>query len=223
MTKTETGANGFGSIREGRIRFNRFGIGSGLLACLVGWLTLGCATIDDLSTESYRKVGLPPKLFEQQALGLLPLFGRGSVRDFLPTADAIFLESFRQRRVDQSYIDPHESLKRIRDAGLDAVYQNLVKGYSVQQPPQQGPLQQIGKAVGTRYLLLTELQRLEMTEGATQVQLNGRVWDIEKGEIIWEGTGESRGYVFLIFPWVPSSFEKTMAIASDGLIQRLPL
>ncbi|MBI3597669.1 MAG: hypothetical protein HY203_11010 [Nitrospirae bacterium] len=192
------------------------------MACLVGWLTLGCATIDDLSMESYRKVGLPPKLFEQQALGLLPLFGRSQVRDYLPTADAIFLESFQQRRVGQSWIDPHESLKRIREAGLDAVYQNLVKGYSVQQPPQQDPLQQIGKAVGTRYLLLTELQRLEMTEGATQVQLNGRVWDTEKGEILWEGIGESRGYVVLIFPWVPSSFEKTMAIASDGLIQRLP-
>ena len=223
MTKTESGANGLGCVKEGRIRFNRFWIGSGLLACLVGWLTLGCATIDNLSTESYRKVGLPPKLFEQQALGLLPLFGRGRVREYLPTAEAIFLESFRQRRVDQSWIDPNESLKRIHEAGLDAVYQNLVKGYSVQQAPQQEPLQQIGKAVGSRYLLLTELQRIEMTEGATQVQLNGRVWDTEKGEIIWEGTGESRGYVFLFFPWVPSSFEKTMAIASDGLIQRLPL
>ncbi|HET6466072.1 MAG TPA: hypothetical protein VFH55_10720 [Nitrospiria bacterium] len=190
---------------------------------MVGWLTLGCATIDDLSTESYRKVGLPPKLFEQQALGLLPLFGRGRVREYLPTAEAIFLESFQQRRDGRSWIDPNDSLKRIHEAGLDAVYQNLVKGYSVQQAPQQDPLQQIGKAVGTRYLLLTELQRTEMTEGATQVQLNGRVWDTEKGEIIWEGTGESRGYVFLIFPWVPSSFEKTMAIASDGLIQRLPL
>lgn len=223
MTKKESGAKGLGCVREGRIRFNRFRIGYGLLACLVGWLTLGCATIDDLSTESYRKGGLPPKLFEQQSLGLLPLFGRGRVRDYLPTAETIFLESFQQRQDGRSWIDPNESLKRIHEAGLDAVYQNLVKGYSVQQAPQQEPLQQIGKAVGTRYLLLTELQRTEMTEGATQVQLNGRVWDTEKGEIIWEGTGESRGYVFLIFPWVPSSFEKTMAIASDGLIQRLPL
>jgi hypothetical protein len=192
------------------------------MACLVAWLTLGCATIDDLSTESYREVGLPPNLFEQQALGLLPLFGHGTLRGYLSTADGIFLESFRQHRAGQTWIDPHETLKRIREAGLEAVYQNLVKEYSVQQPPQQDPLQQIGKAVGTRYLLLTELQRLEMTEGATQVQLNGRVWDTEKGEILWEGTGESRGYVFLIFPRAPSSFEKTMAVASDGLIQRLP-
>ena len=68
----------------------------------------------------------------------------------------------------------------------------------------------------------TELQRIEMTEGATQVRLTGRIWDIEKGEILWEGIGEGRGYVVLIFPWVPSSFEKTMATASNGLIHRLP-
>ncbi|HUK56688.1 MAG TPA: hypothetical protein VLY20_08545 [Nitrospiria bacterium] len=204
------------------IPFNRIWIWSGLLACLMGGLVLGCATIDDLSKESYRKVGLPSKLFEQQALGILPLFGRHSVRDYLSTADAIFLESFQRRRGGQPWIDPHESLKRIREADLGSVYEDLVKGYSVEQPPRQEPLQRIGKAVGTRFLLLTELQKLEMDEGATEVKLTGRVWDAEKGEILWEGVGESRGYVVLIFPWVPSSFEKTMAIASDGLIERLP-
>jgi hypothetical protein len=195
---------------------------SGILCCLfIGTLT-GCATIDNLSTESYRRVGLPSQLSDGEALGLLPRFGRSPLREYLPTADAIFLESFQQQRGGRSWIDPQESVKRIREAGLSTLYQDLARGYTMDHPPRQEPLQLIGKAVGTRYLLLTELQRVEMAEGATQVRLTGRIWDTEKGEILWEGIGEGRGYVMLIFPWVPSSFEKTMATASHGLIHRLP-
>jgi hypothetical protein len=200
----------------------RVALASGILCCLVIGAVLGCATIDNLSTESYRKVGLPSKLSEGEALGLLPLFGRVPLREYLPKADVIFLESFQQQRNGRSWIEPQESLKRIREAGLETLYQDLANGYSIDHPPRQEPLQQIGKAVGTRYLLLTELQQIEMAEGATQVRLTGRIWDTEKGEILWEGIGEGRGYVMLIFPWVPSSFEKTMATASNGLIQRLP-
>lgn len=200
----------------------RVALASGILCCLVIGAVPGCATIDNLSTESYRKGGLPSKLSEGEALGLLPLFGRVPLREYLPKADVIFLESFQQQRNGRSWIEPQESLKRIREAGLETLYQDLAKGYSIDHPPRQEPLQQIGKAVGTRYLLLTELERIEMAEGATQVRLTGRIWDTEKGEILWEGIGEGRGYVMLIFPWVPSSFEKTMATASNGLIQRLP-
>ncbi|MBI3811801.1 MAG: hypothetical protein HY283_06310 [Nitrospirae bacterium] len=195
---------------------------SGIVACLAGGLAAGCATIDNLSTESYRKLGLPSRLPEGESLGLLPLFGRVSLREYLPGADVIFLESFQHERGGRTWIDPQESLRRIREAGLETLYQDLARGYSIDHPPLQEPLQQIGKAVGTRYLLLTELEQIELTEGATQVRLHGRLWDAEKGEILWEGVGEGRGYVVLIFPWVPSSFEKTMATASNGLVHRLP-
>jgi len=200
----------------------RLASGSRIFFCLLIAALAGCATIDNLSTESYRKMGLPSELSEGEPLGLLPLFGPQTLRDYLSRADAIFLENFEQQRKGRSWMDPQESLKRIREAGLETLYQNLAKGYTTDRPPQQEPLRQIGKAMGTRYLLLTELQRIELAEGATQVRLTGRVWDAEKGEILWEGIGEGRGYVRLIFPTVPSSFEKTMATASAGLIHRLP-
>lgn len=194
----------------------------GILVCFLGGGVVGCATIDDLSTQTYRKIGLPSKVSEGEGFGFLPLFGRISVRNYLPEANEIFLESIQQQRTGLTWIDPQESLRRIRAAGLEATYQDLTTGSSAETPPRQEPLQRIGKAVGVRYLLLTEVQRVETTEGATQVRLKGRLWDTEKGETLWEGVGESRGYVFLIFPRVPSSFEKTMAVASRGLIERLP-
>ncbi|MBI3610977.1 MAG: hypothetical protein HY204_09795 [Nitrospirae bacterium] len=195
---------------------------SGILCGLFIGMLPGCATIDDLSTESYRKIGLTAEPFQKEPLGLLPLFGRYTVREYLPKADAIFLESLKQQRAGRSRVDPGESLNRIRVSGLQELYEGLVRDYTLERPLQQEPLQQIGKAVGTRYLLLAELQRVETVEGATQVRLSGRIWDVEKGEILWEGVGEGRGYVLLIFPWVPSSFEKTMAVASRGLVKQLP-
>ena len=201
---------------------NRGWIIYGILSFLLGGLPSGCATIDDLSTETYRKFDIPAETFHQETIGLLPMFGRSSVREYLTQADAIFLTSLHRHREDRLWVDSQESLKRIREAGLETFYRDWARAYTVEHPPRQEPLQQIGKAVGTRYLLLAELQRIEVAEGATQVRLTGRIWDTEKGEILWEGIGESRGYVFLIFPWAPSSFEKTMAVASDGLVHRLP-
>lgn len=194
----------------------------GILVCFLVGGAVGCATIDDLSTQTYRQIGLPSNLSEGEEFGLLPLFGKGSVREYLPEANAIFLDNFQRQRTGRTWIEPQESLRRIRAAGLESAYLDLTAGSSTENPPRQEPLQQIGKAVGARYLLITEVQRIETTEGATQVRLAGRLWDTDKGETLWEGVGEGRGYVFLIFPRVPSSFEKTMAVASRGLIERLP-
>lgn len=193
-----------------------------ILAWCLGGVFSGCATIDDLSSQTYRKAGFPSNVSEGQALGLLPMYGAGSLREFLPQANEIFLESFRHGNSGWTLIDPKECLQRIQQTGLDPVYRTFSQGYAMKNPPLQEPLRQIGEAVGARYLLLTELQQMETAEGATEVRVAGRLWDAKMGETLWEGTGESRGYVFLVFPWVPSSFEKTMAVASKGLIERLP-
>jgi len=159
---------------------------------------------------------------EGQPLGVLPMFGASSLRDYLPQADAIFLENFQEERPAREWINPSQIAQRIQEAGLDTVYRDFSKTFAMKNPPIQEPLHQIGKAVGARYLLLTELQQMETAEGATEVRVAGRLWDSEAGESVWEGMGESRGYVILMFPWVPSSFEKSMAVASKGLIDHLP-
>jgi hypothetical protein len=88
--------------------------------------------------------------------------------------------------------------------------------------PEEGPLNQLASSAGARFLLLTELESVELAEGATHVKLIGRLWDADNGRIVWEATGRGRGYVFLFFPWAPSSFEKTMGVASRGLLRQFP-
>ena len=188
----------------------------------VGLLLLGCATIDDLSVESYRAVGLSGATLKTQTIGLLPMFGKGENRIYLGPADQIFVDVLKRHRPDRIVMPPEETIRLIRERGLEATYQSIAKSYSAARAPEEAPLKELGQALGTRYLLLTELQGIEIAEGATQVRLRARLWDTERGDTLWEGIGEGRGYVFFIFPWTPSSIEKTLAVASRGLSLRLP-
>lgn len=189
---------------------------------VVGLLFVGCATIDDLSQESYRAVGLSGATLETQTISLLPMFGKGENRTYLGPADQIFVDVLKRNRPDRTVMPPEETLRLIRERGLEATYQSVAKSYSTARVPEETPLKELGQALGTRYLLLTELEGVEVVEGATQVRLRSRLWDAEQGDILWEGIGEGRGYVVFIFPWTPSSIEKTLAVASRGLSRRLP-
>ncbi len=205
-----------------KFRTIRRGFAGGLLLFGLGGLAVGCATIDDLSSVTYRRVLLPPETFKESPMAVLPMVGRGGVRGHLHAADAIFLESLQREGQRRIWVEPGESLERIRKAGLESVYDEWSRGYTAAGPPRARPLRALGQAIGSRYLLLTELERIELAEGATQVRIAGRIWDADQGEPLWEGVGEGRGYVFLLFPRVPSSFEKTMAVAANGLVRRLP-
>ena len=183
---------------------------------------VGCATIDDLSLETYRRVNLRSHVLKQETIGVLPTLGPFSVRGYLPMADSALVRSLKKTQPNRSWLVPDVTLTRINESGSEKIYRDWAREYTTKNPPQQTPLEKIGRAIGTRYLLLTELESIALEDGATHVRLASRLWDWEEGEILWEGIGESRGYVFLIFPWIPSSFEKTLAVASDGLVKRLP-
>lgn len=194
------------------------GVALTLTACL--GMLLGCATIDDLSGETYRRMGVAS--LRTETIGLLPMVGGGAVRGFLESAESIFVERLNQNQPGRPWMDPGQSLARIHEAGLESTLTEWARGERSGLPPTQEPLRRMGEAMGTRYLLLTRLHSIELTEGATQVRVTAKLWDSREGETVWEGVGEGRGYVFLVFPWVPSSFEKTMEVASDGLTRRIP-
>ncbi len=181
----------------------------------------GCATIDDLSQEAFRAPAFGPEQLRGQTVGVLPVFARGSRRSYLDSANHVFRDSLKSEWHTASTIASEEVLRRIADGGAQAEYLATEQRYASGLVPEETPLRRIATAVGARYLLLTELTDVELAEGATQVRLAGRLWDADGGRIVWEGSGTGRGYVFLIFPWAPSSFEKTMAVASRGLLRNV--
>ncbi|HEY5599966.1 MAG TPA: hypothetical protein VIK48_04680 [Candidatus Manganitrophaceae bacterium] len=189
---------------------------------LWGILFSGCVGIDDLSHENYRKGILYIRDFSNETLAVLPMVARGESRRYVQPAEAIFFKALTEMRQSMRLISPEENLAKIRMEGLDSDFERFQQETSFKKVSKEKDLADLRKTLETRFVLQTELQQVETIEGATHIRLQGRLWDIELGDIIWEGTGEARGYLFLFFPRVPASFEKAVEVASRGLIRKLP-
>lgn len=182
----------------------------------------GCVGIDDLSRENYRKGVLYTSNLSKESIAILPMVAKGDNRHYLSSAESIFYKSLTEMREQTNLISPQEGLVKIKEGDLDDFFRVFEKETSFKKVAEERDLSRFRKILGTRFLLQTELQQVEIMEGATQVRIQGRLWDIEMGDVIWEGTGESRGYLFLFFPRVPATFEKAIEVASRGLIKKLP-
>lgn len=182
----------------------------------------GCVGIDDLSRENYRKGVLFTSNLANETIAILPMTAKGDNRHYLQPAESIFYEALTEMREEANLISPKEGLAKIKEGELDDFFRVFEKETSFKKVAEERDLSKFRKILGTRFLLQTELQQVEIMEGATQVRIQGRLWDIEMGDVIWEGTGESRGYLFLFFPRVPATFEKAVEVASRGLIRKLP-
>jgi hypothetical protein len=185
-------------------------------------LASGCATIDDLSSETFRQPGLPEQELRSGTVAALPMVANGASRSYLDSGRRVFAEALAQQWADRDVLLPDEAFDRIRTSGAEPVWVTVAAQYRSNVVPEEAPLKQLASSAGARFLLLTELESVEMAEGATHVKLTGRLWDADNGRIVWEATGRGRGYVFLFFPWAPSSFEKTMGVASRGLLRQFP-
>ncbi len=164
---------------------------------------VGCGGISDFSRETYRKEFLTSDPITKEAVAALPMTGQIKTLRYLEAARGIFENAMTEM---QPAIHPLSfSISPTKEVLEESDFDALKKTTSV------------------RFLLQTELRQVEVVEGATQIRIEGRLWDIEQGSILWEGVGESRGHLFLFFPTAPASFEKAMDVASRGLIQKLPM
>ncbi|MEK7748212.1 MAG: hypothetical protein AAB300_03970 [Nitrospirota bacterium] len=170
-----------------------------------------CSSISDLSRETYQKGFLRGDYIEKQNTAILEMTAESSADTYLPTASAIFNRLIKERVPNLPFLSsvslPHRSftLPLTKKVLEESTFKPILGITSV------------------RFVLQTHLQLAEVAEGATQVAIYGRLWDMEQGDILWEGVGESRGYLFLFAPTVPASFEKAMEVASRGLIRKLPI
>lgn len=199
----------------------RFYVATLFLLVCIGSLG-GCVGIDDLSRENYRKGILYTSDLSAEKMVILPMVARGDNKNYLQPAESIFYKSLTEMREGMTLVSPQEGLTKLKEEGLGDFFRKFEKESSFKKVAEERDYSKLRQAFGTRFLLQTELQQVEVMEGATHVKILGRLWDTELGDIIWEGSGESRGYLFLFFPRVPASFEKAIEVASRGLIRKLP-
>ncbi len=186
----------------------------GVLLSVVLWAA--CTRISDLSSERYR-VGVLFSLPDAPVV-VLPMYADRKHQDDAKIAESVFYRSLTEMRPRMRQVSPSESRARVQEASLLPVLERL--GKSV--PFSEDEMADFHKLFGTPFFLQTALDEAATVEGATHVRIRGRLWDLEKGDILWEGTGESRGYLFLFFPTTPASLEKAAEVASRGLIRKLP-
>jgi hypothetical protein len=132
------------------------------------------------------------------------------------------MKSLVEMRPQMHFIPPGIGLSKIREGGHYPLLLSFERESLNNKVIREEDLQVLRKILNARFLLQIELQQVDIIEGATQVSLRGRLWDVEMGKIIWEATGESRGDSFLFLPRVPVSFEWAIETASRGLVRRLP-
>jgi hypothetical protein len=190
-----------------------------LFLMLMGFLA-GCASINDLSRETFRRGTLVDHPLAREGVAVLPMWSRGEVRDYLPSAQEIFLAAFAQMRPNLRIIAPKETRRLLEE--VDSAYRSAEEAFTARRVSREEDLRQIGRTLNARFVLESVLDRAEIAEGATQVMIRAQLWDVEMGDVVWEGIGESRGYLFLIFPRAPASLEKALEVASRGLIKQLP-
>ena len=171
---------------------------------------VGCSSISDLSHETYKKGFLKIDPLGKEETAFLQMTGE-SADQHLSSAREIFDTLMR------------EAQPRVRPLSLVSEVDSSFALPSTKKVLEENDFAHLKKSTSIRFLLQTNLQQVEVVEGATQVRIEGRLWDIEQGDILWEGVGESRGHLFLFFPTAPASFEKAMEVAGRGLIRKLPM
>jgi len=188
-----------------------------LLGCFAG-----CANIEDISRENYRRGFLIDHPLTRESVAVLPMWGKGDPRSYLPSAEGIFVNALKEMRPQIRLLAPSETRRTILEKGVDGAYRSTEEAFISRRVVREEDIRRLGQSLNVRFLLETDLDRVEVTEGATLVRIRGQLWDAQTGDVVWEGTGEGTGYLFLVFPQTPASFEKTVEVASRGLIRRLP-
>ena len=185
-------------------------------------LLAACASIDDLSHQNYKRGFLRDHALARESVAALPMWAKGDLRSYLPAADGIFVSALKEMRPNLSVILPEESRRQIEAQGAESAYRSSRDAFVAKKVAREEDIRRIGRTLNVRFLLQTDLDLVEVGDGATQVRIRGELWDTEMGDLVWEGVGEARGYLVLVFPRTPATFEKTAEVASRGLVRQLP-
>jgi hypothetical protein len=101
-------------------------------------------------------------------------------------------------------IAAHETVNKLNEQGLAAEYGTLITGFSRGGILERKPLQQIGSALSSRYVLLPGLAEFNQViidrvsisgwnfiqSRVTTLRLWLQLWDTQTGKILWELAGE---------------------------------
>lgn len=203
---------------------------------LLGLLLTGCTLMPQVySTSQYQSISLQPGDLERDGLAILTpgtVWTRDEDKQTLALAVA---DTLKVDRPDIHCLGLPETLNRINLADLAGEYGHMLGEYRESGIFAKSTLQQIGKAVGTRYVAHLQLasfdQSYDTRLSAFGLRLLGtkyanarlfmQIWDTRTATIAWEGSGESN-YAVDTGKEQSIAFKTILAETAHDLIAHLP-
>ncbi len=179
-------------------------------------------SINNLSSEIYAMGGFSPAALSRDGMAIAPVVPGDDTKEEASTLSRL-LDMELERRLAKGPLLTSDALKKrmASDAALTAEWKAISPHISAHSIKGMETTRAFTRRLGVRYLLESQIQYAEVGGGAEQVRFFSRIYDSRLHRIVWEGTGESRGYETLFFPATPAPFLTVARSAVKGLADRL--
>jgi hypothetical protein len=196
--------------------------GSFLLLGMLLFLASCNDSINNLSAEIYAMGGFSPAALARDGLAIAPVEPGDGTKAEASTLSGL-LDSEIGGRLAQDHLLTSAMVQRrlASDVTLNAEWKVIAPHISAHSIKGMEATRAFTRRLGVRYLLESQIQYAEVGGGAEQVRFFSRIYDLRLHRIVWEGTGESRGYEKLFFPATPAPFLTVARAAVKGLADRL--
>ncbi len=204
-------------------------------------LAAGCGKLPaegKYSWELYRAPSITAGSFHGAAMAILPA---AAIQDdpnqliYREALAGLLYNSLAKLRVGPKIISVDEVQSGINRAALWDEYLTMLREYEKTAVLRKDILSKLGKALGTRYVLLPKLLRFQqitfdravilgisfLKTRESSVDIHAQIWDTETGAVIWQGAGEGVMATEVV-RGKPVSFMAVAQQACESLTMLLP-
>lgn len=148
----------------------------------------GCyatTSIDSMTTfEAERSLSM-------DTLALLPVRSSGGYEGFNRTSEAFVEDAIRSQRPSVTLVTAQQARSKLSEADLADDLSSLVENYRRTGILDQGTLRDLGETLQAGHILHVAASYDELpyeNEFRQEVRVEGRIWSVGEGDVIWEGS-----------------------------------
>src|SRR4051794_7649348 len=159
---------------------------------------------DTHTTATPRSPSLDVTELAREAVVTVGLLSPAGLQGFNPTLSHALMAALSEASPPIRGIAAHETINMLNEQGLAAEYGTLIAGFGRGGVLERKPLQRIGSALSSRYVLLPGLAEFNQAiidrlsiygwnfiqSRVTTLRLWLQLWDTQTGKIVWESAGE---------------------------------
>lgn len=179
-----------------------------LLSSVITLMVVSCATSIqpiqpvDTSQITYRSNSFNFNEFTHSSIAVLPVLTNVPKYEGIRRRTGQSLsKSIKQQYPSMSVKDPQESLALINSNAMSDIYSDMMTAYTRTGILNQNIMANMGDALKCRFILYTRLGAEETVDTdyspyigvtkstVTELNIYSQLWDIGKGDVVWEGTG----------------------------------